>query len=114
MQPNSRDEIVRLLRTLGGRDPIPTIGRGQPNWVIRVDRENAWVETEKSRRERTGPQPIPLDWIVDSYETLKSKGTLSRSDLGPKASKRSAFIFAVLAQLPDVAAADRPITLHIK
>ena len=113
METGSREEIIRLLRELSGRAPITTLGHCKPNFITRVDRDNAWVETEKSRREKTGPQPVPLDWIVDSYETLRKQGSLSRADLGPKASKRSAFIFALLAQLPHVDTSTNPIGLRI-
>lgn len=110
---STRDAIIRLLHDVAGRGPIATLGQGKPNHIVRLDRENAWVETEKSRKEQTGPQPVPLDWITDSYETLLEQGSLKRTDLGQKASKRSAFIFAVLAQMHGVEASANPIELRL-
>jgi hypothetical protein len=114
MTVESREMIVRVLRDLAGGDPIVTLSQNQINYVKRVDRENAWVETRKSIAEGTGPQPIPIDWIEGSFDTLQEKGVLTRRDLGPKASKRSAFIFALLARLPEVESSANPITLRMK
>jgi hypothetical protein len=113
MSTNARQTIVDLLRRHLGADPISTLSLGRPNWVARVDAEYVWVETEKSKRERTGPQPIPIDWIADAYEVLTTRKVLTREDLTTKSSKRSAFIFAALAQLPGVEWQDRPIELRL-
>ena len=114
MTAESRSVIIRQLRELAGRDPIVTLGQNQLNYVKRVDRENVWVDTRKSMAEGTGPQPIPIDWIEDTFDALQDQGFLTRKELGPKASKRSAFIFALLAAFPDVATTTNPITLRIK
>jgi hypothetical protein len=106
--------VSELIRQHAGGEPIKTLSLGRPNWIARFDREKVWVETEKSRREATGPQPIPLQWIVDACDALHSKGVLSRRDLTTKSSKRSAFIFSVLALLPDVEWQDRPIELRLR
>jgi hypothetical protein len=106
--------IVQSLRDLVGGEPVSTLSQNQLNYVKRVDNDNVWVETRKSIAERTGPQPIPIDWIEDSLDTLRKKRVLTREDLGPKASKRSAFIFALLARLPEVESTTNPIMLRIK
>jgi len=113
MSADSRQIVIDLLRRHVGADPISTLSLGRPNWVARVDDEHVWVETEKSKRERTGPQPIPIDWIADAYEVLTKKKVLTRRDLTTKSSKRSAFIFSVLATLPDVDWHDRPTELRV-
>jgi hypothetical protein len=110
----SRRVIIRQLRELAGRDPIATLGQNQLNYVKRVDSENVWVDTRKSIAEGTGRQPIPIDWIEDTFDALHDRGVMTRKNLGPKASKRSAFIFAFLATLPDVETETNPITLRIK
>lgn len=108
------DQIRPMLRRLVGAEPIPTISRGRPNWILGVDHDQILVHTEKTRREGE-PQPVPVEWIEDVCRMLCERGRVSRDDLqGTKARFRSAFIFAILAQLPGVRHVTEPkATLYL-
>jgi hypothetical protein len=62
----------------------------------------------------TGPQAVPLIWLIDGCAVLFAKGLLTRRDLTAQSSKRSAFIYSVLSRLPDVEWQDRPIELRVR
>ena len=108
-----REPLHQHLHSLVTGDPIRTIGQQKPNWITAVDRENIWVETEKSRQEGTGPQPVPVDWAESAYQTLWERGDLTIQDLAPKAEHRSAFIFALLASMPSVRSEANPRRLTL-
>jgi NTP pyrophosphatase (non-canonical NTP hydrolase) len=102
--------LADLIRSLVGTS-IGTVDRGNPNWITGFDAQSLFVETERSREQATGPQPVPLAWLVASYQTLIRQGSFTRDDLGERESHRSALIFAVLAQLPGVRVETQPIRL---
>jgi len=114
MRTDARAAILKVLQRHAGGEPIQTLGQGRPNWIVGLDRDNVWVETERSRRKATGPQPVPLIWLIDACDVLFAKGLITRQDLTPQSSKRSAFIYSVLSCLPDVDWQDRPIELRVR
>jgi hypothetical protein len=91
MRWDARDHLQRLvgqtIRTLSGR----------PNTILRIDRDNVIVGTQRS----PSGKPIPIAWVQDAMDQLAEKEELpiEVSTVG----YRSAFIGAVLATLPDVA-----------
>ena len=109
----SVEDVRSLLASLVKAGPIRTLDLGRPNWIIRIDAEDVWVETEKSQAEGTGAQPVLIEWLEDAYQTLVGSGELTIELLGGTASHRSAFIFAVLALMPDVSARTQPRRLTI-
>ncbi len=94
--------IRELLRRLEGGQPIRSVSQGKPNWIVGFDSSNVFVETNSSRSKGKNARPVPLKWIVESYRTLASAGFLDGSNLGFQASHRSAFIFALLSNMPSV------------
>lgn len=106
-------ELAELIQRLEGGPPIMSLSRGNPNWVVGYDAESIFVETEASRRKGLGAQPVPIGWVVESFITLNGHGFLERDSLSSKAAKRSAFIFAFLAQLPSVTVEHQPIRLTL-
>ena len=115
-QPEDRrvPEALRdILNGSSGGAPIGSLDRGSPNWIVGWSDQAVMVETEASRRKASGAQAVPMAWIVETYETLQRKRSLSRGDLGTQASHRSAFIFALLAQLPGISHSTQPIRLIV-
>ncbi len=104
-------ELSQLLNDLNGQRPIHSVGQGKPNWIVGFDSSSVFVETNASRSKGNSAQAVPNEWIVESYQTLMSDGFLDRSNLGYQASHRSAFIFALLAELADVRVEQSPIRL---
>lgn len=82
-------------------DVLPTVADGRPNMVVRVDRAGVWVETERSRRSGSGPQPIEPRMIEVGYAALVADGELTnRRLLRELRVHRSSFVCALLARLP--------------
>lgn len=96
---------------------IPTISDGRPNWVQEVTPDGVWVETERSRQLGRPAQLVPAWMIQIAWEYLASHGTLTNryllADDGLNV-KRSSFVCALLATLPDVTVTSRrPIELRL-
>jgi hypothetical protein len=88
---------------------IYTIARPQPNWIVEITPEGAWVETNRSRRRATGPQLVPA-WMLNlAFAELVKHRTLTPARLlGELNIKRSAAVCALLARLPDVELVQHP------
>ena len=123
-EPISRAETLRdsdpvvasigsLLAALVGGEPILTLDQQRPNWITRLDAENVWVETEKTRRENTGPQPVPVDWLESALRELATHGELTQETLDSLGVRRTAFTFAALSQIPGVTTATNPRRLFM-
>ena len=96
---------------------IPTISDGRPNWIEEVTPDGVWVETERSRQLGRPAQLVPAWMIQIAWEYLASHGTLTNryllADDGLNV-KRSSFVCALLATLPDVTVTSRrPIELRL-
>lgn len=81
-----------LLQELTGQT-ISTLS-GRPNVVLGVDGDDVLVGTQKSPQ----GQPIPISWVQDAIDTLEETGEV-RVNV-ESVGYRSAFVGAVLAQLP--------------
>jgi len=102
IEPELYAALVRERR----RDPVfVTLGPDpRPNRVVELTPSEALVETERSRKERTGPQPVPAWMINQAWEFLRLKGELSNAVLlNQLRVHRSSAVCALLARVPGVA-----------
>ena len=84
--------VRSLLASLVNADPIRTLEQGKPNWISALDAENVWVETQKTREQETGAQPVPIEWLEDARRILLDHGELTVDLLGDSSSHRSALL----------------------
>jgi hypothetical protein len=85
-----------------------------PNKVVEVTPSEVWIETERTSRERTGPQPVPA-WMLNlAWEYLRTRGELGNTTLlNQLRVHRSSAVCALLAKVPGViVVAGRTITLR--
>ena len=108
---------VALLALLRDRVPrgqaLLTLSDGKPNWIVDVNTEGVWVETQRSRGKGSSPQLVDA-WMLDlAWSELTSQGHLSnRWLLNKRRVNRSSFVCAALAELPGVRVVSRrPIEL---
>ncbi|MFI7551950.1 hypothetical protein ACIBQ2_19615 [Micromonospora sediminimaris] len=96
----ARMEAVELLRALIGV-PLLTV-KGQKNKILAVQPPNVIVATEAS----PDGQPVPIAWVENALRLLRTDGsvTIHPDQIG----YRSAFIGAVLLQLPYAQATGSP------
>jgi hypothetical protein len=99
--------------TIRPSDVVHTLADGRPNTVTEVTRAGLWVETARSRRAGTGPQPVEPRMLDVAWAALRSEGELTnRRLLDDLRVHRSSFVCALLACLPGVRVASRrPIRL---
>ena len=111
-------ELLLTMRAAVAAQPIiPTISDGRPNcWIEEVTPDGVWVETERSRQLGGPAQLVPAWMIQVAWEYLASHGTLTNRYLLADGLnvKRSSFVCALLATLPDVTVTSRrPIELRL-
>lgn len=98
-------ELLAALGTARRLDPVfMTLGPSpRPNRVVEVTPSEVWIETERTIRERTGPQPVPA-WMLNlAWEYLRTRGELSNTTLlNQLRVHRSSAVCALLARLPEV------------
>src|SRR5271167_890519 len=82
----------QLLRSLVDKD-ITTV-TGRPNRILAVEDDHVLVATGRS----PAGQPVPVAWVQDALDRLLQDGSIEISV--PSVRYRSAFIGAVLSQLP--------------
>ena len=101
------------------RDRVPqgqallTLSDGKPNWIVDVNTEGVWVETQRSRGKGSSPQLVDA-WMLDlAWSELTSQGHLSNTWLlNERRVNRSSFVCAALAEPPGVRVVSRrPIEL---
>lgn len=105
--------LARLLSYTPEGSVVRTLGEARPNRVVAVSPDAMWVETDKTRAQGTGAQPVP-GWMLQlAYDSLRSTGTLTNAALLTDLRvHRSSFVCAALARLPEVeVVSKRPITL---
>lgn len=97
-----------LLMHLAGK-PLYTLTRERPNRVLRLDGSRVLVATEKSPEGKL----IPIAWIQAAIYELERHGELriNKETLGHR---RTAFIGAVLRELPRVEVLKDPQRLRVK
>jgi len=113
----------RLLReietAMASAAEVPTLGdRPQPNWIREVTPDGVWVETRRSRAAGRPPQLVDAWMIQSAWDYLQAHGVLTNRFLLSTDGlnvKRSSFVCALLARLPEVSVAStRPITLALR
>ncbi|KHO22989.1 hypothetical protein [Mycolicibacterium setense] len=106
--------LERIALVVVGIDVIETLSIKRPNWISSFDRTGVWVETERSRARRSGPQRVPAWMLVVAWDQLCKNGSLSQIELLNDLNvKRSAIVCALLAKFPDVVVLqNRPTVLE--
>ena len=117
MAAELRAELRRMLEELQHRSPvITTISNGNPNRIVAVDGQGAWISTDASDSKGSGPQLVPAWMLHAAWDHLRASGSLTnRYLLAPEGLnvKRSSAVCALLARLPDVkVVSTRPIELR--
>lgn len=106
--------LAALLHALPEGTTVTTLGDQQPNHIVAVTGDAIWVETNKTRAEGSGGQPVP-GWMLQlAYDRLRSHGTLTNATLlNDLRVHRSSFVCAALARLPEIEVVSRrPISLR--
>jgi hypothetical protein len=86
-------DAQRVLRSLVGRELRTVTGR--PNRVLRLEGNQAVVATGRS----PAGKPVPVEWVQDALDRLEANGEVEISV--DSVGHRSAFVGAVLRELPD-------------
>ncbi len=76
-------ELLAALEKARRLDPVfMTLGPNpRPNKVVEVTPAEIWIETERTLRERTGPQPVAA-WMLNlAWEYLRTRGELTNATL---------------------------------
>jgi hypothetical protein len=97
-----------LLIGLTGR-PIRTITHSKQNKILRLDGDTAVVATDRSPSGRA----VPIAWVQQALDALYRDGELqiNKRTLGHR---RTAFVGAVLRELPDVDVLTDPQRLVVR
>jgi phosphatidylserine/phosphatidylglycerophosphate/cardiolipin synthase-like enzyme len=109
-------ELLAALAKAKRLDPvIRTLGPNpRPNRLVEVTPSEVLVETERTQREGTAPQPVPA-WMLNlAWEYLQTRGEITNTTLLSQLRvHRSSAVCAMLARVPGVEVASvRPITLR--
>jgi hypothetical protein len=113
----------RLLRKIEAlvvsETEVLTLGDApRANWVREVTPDGVWVETLRSRTAGRPPQLVEAWMIQSAWDYLQAHGALTNRFLLSSDGlnvKRSSFVCALLARLPDVVVrSTRPITLALR
>jgi len=98
------DELFdRILAVAEDDATVSTVSHKRPNWISSVERTGVWVETERSRDRKSGPQLVPAWMITVAWNHLQQNGTLASVYLLKQLKvHRSTFVCALLARFPDV------------
>ncbi len=98
-------ELLAALAKERRLDPVfMTLGPSpRPNKVVEVTPSEVWIETERTLRERAGPQPVPA-WMLNlAWEYLRTRGELTNATLlNQLRVHRSSAVCALLARVPGV------------
>lgn len=110
------DDLWPLLRAaVPPGTTVLTLTRGQPNRIVELSRDTAWVETERSRSRGEAGEPIPAWMFNTAWDYLTAHRRLSNSFLVATDGlnvKRSSAVCAILAHVPGVEVVGRrPIEL---
>jgi hypothetical protein len=109
------DLFDQVTAVVGPGTVIMTLSSKKLNRIIDVDREGVLVETERSLKLGSGPQRVPAWMIAAAWNRLRDKGELSQQELLNELNvKRSAFVCALVAKLPNVhIRSTRPTVLQL-
>ena len=94
-----------------------TLADSKPNWVTDVTADGVRVETLRSRRLGRPPQLVDAWMIQLAWDYLQAHGSITNRHLVHRDGlnvKRSSFVCALLARLPDVeVTCTHPIELRV-
>lgn len=78
-----------------------TLRQSKPNLVREVTPSALYLETERSRARREGPEPVPA-WMLNlAWEVLRRQGQLTNKELlNELRVHRSSAVLAIMARLP--------------
>lgn len=97
----SDDLFARVCEAIKPGDEIETLSRKRTNRIAAVHRSGVTVESVRSENRGTGPQLVPAWMISEAWQYLLRQGELSQQQLLIDLKvKRSAVVFALLAQFP--------------
>lgn len=110
------DLFDRIVRSVEVGETIRTLGKGEANQVLAIDRDGILVSTVRSKERGSGPQRVPAWMVVRAWKQLLLHGSLSRESLTEGLGvKRSSFVCALLARFPEIEVANRkPIQLRVR
>ena len=97
--------LARIESMVAADSVVRTLADGNPNWVREVTPDGVWVETQKSRAEGRPAQLVEAWMIQIAWDWLQAHATITASFLVATDGlnvKRSSFVCAVLARLPEV------------
>jgi hypothetical protein len=98
-------ELLAAIGTARRLDPVfMTLGPNpRQNRVVEVTPAEVWIETERTLRERTGPQPVAA-WMLNlAWEYFRTKGEITNATLlNQLRVHRSSAVCAILARVPGV------------
>ena len=105
--PDTRFVEEGLLGAIRGAvkvgETIFTLGTSRPNRIVSIGESGIRVATEKSERKEKEPQLVPAWMIETAWIYLQQHGNLTQRQLVDELNvKRSAFVCALLARLPNV------------
>lgn len=107
--------LAQIRAAVREGDTLHTVGRRQPNRIVSIDEGGIRVETDRSRAAGVDAPLVPAWMVAAGWERLASQGRLSGQELTNELGvKRSAFVCALLAQLPGVEVeSTRPVVLRM-
>ena len=111
------DLLEQIRAVISEGDVISTLSHRKPNVIGRIDESGIQVTTERSL-ERGKTRLVPAWMFNITWNHLSAHGTVDRTALEQAARdskvKRSAAVFAILEQLPDVSVVQQhPIVLRL-
>jgi hypothetical protein len=110
--------LAQIERALAANPEVLTLGDGSPNLVREITPRGLWVETRRSRAAGRPPRLVEAWMIQSAWDYLQAHGHLTNRFLlsGEGLNvKRSSFVCAILARLPNVSAVATPrITLTLR
>jgi hypothetical protein len=108
-------ELRELLEGIG--DLVYTLADHKPNWIVGVEPQGVYLETERSKDKGSGPRLVPAWMLETAWAHLKANGELTNAYLLSSAGlnvKRSSAVCALLARFPGVeVASTKPIRLRL-
>ncbi len=112
------DLLAAIIASLSTERVVRTIADGKENWVRDVTPDGVWVETHRSRAQKRPPQLVEAWMIQIAWDWLEAHGRITAkflvADDGLNV-KRSSFVCALLARLPNVEIVSRrPIELRLR
>jgi hypothetical protein len=110
--PFDDDLLDRIRQVVEPGDELKTLRYQRPNKITSIEPEGIWVLTTRSAQSGAGPQLVPAWMITRAWNELSSHRQLSQQRLLNGLNvKRSAFVCALLAMFPEVAADSADPTL---